>query len=313
MQPPNLRRMTHEGTADSGAREQVSRRISVVVLTYNRCHLLRQCVENVLMRTSERTTEIVIWNNGSKDETANYLEGLTDPRIVVVQHPTNIGVNAYSRAFRATSGDYLIEVDDDVVDAPPGWDETLLQAFERLPNIGYLAANLVNNPHDVTAQVMYGIQAHLYRIDEVNGVRLKVGGPVGGGCSLTSRELHDRVGGWSERSEAFWEEEGVFLAGLSRLGYGIAYLEDLRVEHHGGPYYSRTPPEKLAYWRSYNRVVARKDAIKRTLLRVPSVRGLNARFGLFQPPRHRPDYVSLYTDSEAGGGDSSNDTIGAHT
>ena len=133
---------------------------------------------------------------------------------MVVHHPKNIGVNAYARLFPETAGDYLIEVDDDVIDAPEAWDGTLLEAFEKLPEIGYLAANLAQNPHDITSGVMYGINAHLYRTEEVDGVRLKVGGPVGGWCSLTSRELHDRVGGWSEQDEAFWQEEGVFLEGL---------------------------------------------------------------------------------------------------
>jgi GT2 family glycosyltransferase len=272
-------------------------RISIVVLTHNRCHLLQQCVENVLLRTSPYTHEIVIWDNASTDETPRYLDSLTDPRIRVVHHPANIGVNAYARLFPTTSGEYLVEVDDDVVEAPVQWDRTLLDAFQRLPEIGYLAANLVHNPHDITSGVMYGVNAHLYRSEEVNGIRLKVGGPVGGWCSLTSRELHDRVGGWSEQVEAFWQEEGVFLEGLARLGYGAAYLEDLRVVHAGGPYYSQTPPEKLAYWRAYNRAVARKNAVKRLLLRLPYMRTLNARHGWFQPPRERPDYVQLYGDA----------------
>lgn len=94
-------------------------RVSIVVLTHNRCHLLRQCVDNVLLRTSGRTGEIVIWNNASTDGTAAYLDTLIDSRIRVVHHPTNIGVNAYARLFPQTTGDYLIEVDDDVIDAPP--------------------------------------------------------------------------------------------------------------------------------------------------------------------------------------------------
>ncbi len=256
------------------------------------------------MRTSMRTSEIIIWNNASNDGTAAYLDGLTEPRVTVVHNPTNIGVNAYARLFPNTSGDYLIEVDDDVIDAPPGWDKALVDAFAKVPNIGYLAANLVHNPHDITSGVMYGINAHLYRTEEVNGVRLKVGGPVGGWCSLTSREIHDRVGGWSERDEAFWQEEGSFLEQLGKFGYDFACLEDLRVLHASGPHYSRTPPEKLAYWRSYNRVVARKNAVKRALLRIPRIRALNAKHSWFQPPRERPDYVQLYDDAAEGDGGS---------
>jgi GT2 family glycosyltransferase len=278
------------------------RRVSVVVLTHNRVELLRQCVENVLLRTSGTTTEIVIWNNASTDGTREYLDHLTDHRIKVIHHPTNIGINAYSRAFKYATGEFLIEVDDDVIDAPRDWDKTLLEAFLRLPDVGYLAANLVHNPHDITSGVMYGINAHLYRIEEINGIRLKVGGPVGGWCTLTSRELYDRVGGWTEQSEAFWLEDGAYVARLGAIGYRAAHVEDLRVLHASGPHYSPTPREKLEYWRDYNRAVARKNAFKRLLLRVPSIRFLNDRHGWFQPPRERPDYVRLYEPVESDDG-----------
>ena len=71
--------------------------IAVVVLTHNRVHLLRKNVENVLLRTSPATREIVIWNNASTDGTAEYLESLDDPRIRVVRSEKNIGQNAYAR------------------------------------------------------------------------------------------------------------------------------------------------------------------------------------------------------------------------
>jgi GT2 family glycosyltransferase len=287
--PADLKRANSiDGALGAGAS------ISIVVLTHSRCHLLRQCVENVLLRTSPLVKEILIWDNASTDDTGAYLDSLTDPRITVVHHPTNIGVNAYSRAFPRTSGTHLIEVDDDLIGAPENWDERLFTALEGLPHVGYLAANLELNPHDVTSNVLYGVNAHMYRIEEVNGFMLKLGGPVGGWCSITSRELHDRVGGWSERDTAFWQEEGLYIASLERIGYVGAYLDDLRVVHAGGPHYSRPPAEKMEYWRAYNQRVARKNAVKRFLLAIPPVRRLNERHSWFQPPRTGPDYVQLY-------------------
>src|SRR5438105_7965322 len=123
--------------------------IAVVVLTYNRLHLLQRCVEDVLLRTSRKTREIVIWNNASTDGTREYLDTLSDPRFRVVHHDENIGQNAYALAFRGTASDYLVEVDDDIIDAPPDWDAALLEAYNRLPTVGYLAANLRDDAHDV--------------------------------------------------------------------------------------------------------------------------------------------------------------------
>jgi GT2 family glycosyltransferase len=256
--------------------------IAVVVLTYNRLHLLRQCVENVLGRTSAETTEIVIWNNASSDGTREYLDALSDPRIRVVHHGQNIAQNAYAEAFALTTAPYMIEVDDDIIDAPQDWDATLLEAFKRLPRMGYLAASLVDNPHDDTARDVYGRLADMYRIEEVNGVRLKLG-PVGGGCTMTSRAINDEVGGFpQDRKRVFFLEAKAYIAKLRKAGYEAAYLDGLEVLHAGGPHYYETTPEKRAYWEDYNKRVRRKNAVKRALLRIPFVRPLNDRFGLFQ-------------------------------
>jgi glycosyltransferase involved in cell wall biosynthesis len=151
--------------------------ISVVVLTHNRHELLRRCVNDVLLRTSEKTREIVIWDNGSDDGTREYLEALTDRRIRVVRSPENLGMNAYGRAFGLATQDYLIELDDDVIEAPARWDETLLEAFLRLPKIGYLAASLVDDPNDSASRYLTYLreQRNAYTRRELNGVAILEG------------------------------------------------------------------------------------------------------------------------------------------
>jgi GT2 family glycosyltransferase len=259
--------------------------VAIVVLTYNRAHLLRQCVENLLARTSKRVTEIVVWNNASTAETREYLDSLGDPRFRVVHHERNIGQNAYDEAFALTSAPYLVELDDDMIDAPEEWDATLLDAFLRLPQVGFLSANLVDNPHDETAQIMYGRNAHLYRVIEANGVRLKVGGPTGGGCSITSREIYDRVGGFGKNKEfVFFHEDAAYADKVKRLGYDVVYLNDLQVLHAGGAHYAEYGPEKRRYYELRDRRIRRREAVKRTLLRVPLVAPLNERYGWFYPP-----------------------------
>jgi GT2 family glycosyltransferase len=263
--------------------------IAIVVLTHNRVHLLRKCVENVLLRTSDRTREILIWDNASTDGTAEYLATIDDPRFRVVRSEENIGHNGYARGFRLTSSSHLVELDDDMVDAPPAWDATLLDAFERLPEVGFLAADLENDPHDEASRYRHVIRAHEYTLVEENGVRLLTG-PAGGGCAMTSRELHDRVGGWEERKgEVFWVEDGAYIGQIQRIGYRPAVLADLRLHHTGGAYYTEVTPAKAEFWRRYHAMRARREAAKRILVRVPFVRRLNARFGWFvaPPPRSR--------------------------
>lgn len=258
--------------------------IAVVVLTYNRVHLLRQCYEGVLARTSACTEEIVIWNNGSTDGTASYLDALDDPRVQVIHHDVNIGQNAYAKAFDLTSQSHLVELDDDIVDAPPRWDEMLMRAFERLPDVGFLAADLTDNPNDVASHVRHHVRPHLYEAFEENGIGL-LRGPTGGGCAMTSRQLYDRVGGFPQsRRRAFYLEDAAYIEQIERLGYRAAVLRDLRVTHAGGAFYGASTPEKEAYWAEVKRREARRRRIKRLLLALPMVRRLNARFAWFHEP-----------------------------
>lgn len=258
--------------------------IAVVVLTHNRVHLLQKCVENVLLRTSPATREIVIWDNASPDGTAEYLGSLDDPRIRVVISDENIGQNAYARAFRLTSAPYFIELDDDVVNAPAGWDATMLDAFKRLPEIGFLAADLEDDPFDLASRYRHHIRVHEYGLEVRNGVRLLTG-PAGGGCAMTSRELNERVGGFREdKKQVFWLEDEAYITDIAKLGFRSAVLADLKVHHTGGPHYTITPKEKAEYWQRYKARRARRAAVKRLLYRVPLFPRLNAHFRWFVPP-----------------------------
>lgn len=259
--------------------------IAIVAVTYNRLHLLRQCVENAIMRTSEQTREIVIWNNASTDGTREYLDSLDDPRIRIVHHPKNIGVNAYAIAFPQTRSEFLLELDDDITNAPQDWDKALLEAYKRLPEIGFLEAKLEDDGHSPRADLLYRKQADRYELRVVNGVRILEGGPVGGACTITSRELFDRVGGFERRKEAFFHEDGAYVRSIKKVGYHAAILDEIEVAHHGGPYYSQLVPEKIEYYKRRDRRVARKDAVKRMLLAAPFVGRLNSRHGWFQPPQ----------------------------
>ena len=256
--------------------------IAIVVLTHNRLELLRECVENVLGRTSSETREIVIWNNASTDGTGAYLDSLVDPRLRVVHHPHNIGQNAYADALGATTSEFMIELDDDVVDAPQDWDLTLRDAFVRLPEIGFLAADLEENPSDRASYDRY--HRHLFRAYEVDGIRL-LEGPTGGWCAITSRELYDRVGGMPrDPRKTYFLEDAAYIRRLAPLGFRRAILDDLHVLHAGGSLSETSIADKAEFYSELRRRQARRDAVKRALLAIPFVARLNERFQWFERP-----------------------------
>ncbi len=156
-----------------------------------------------------------------------------------------------------------------------------VQASSR---IGFLAADLEDDPYDLASRYRHHIRPHEYTLVEENGVRL-LRGPTGGGCAITSRELNERVGGFREdKKRVFWLEDAAYIEDIQRLGFEPAVLADLSVHHTGGPHYTETPKEKIEYWERYKAERARRNAVKRVLLRIPFVGRLNARFGWFVAP-----------------------------
>ena len=128
----------------------------------------------------------------------------------------------------------------------------MLDAFEKLPDVGFLAADLVDDPNDEASQYRHRIRAHEYTPVEENGVRLLTG-PAGGGCAMTSREVEPAGG--RLRSSATTRSSGSRTActseALGRAGYRAAVLADLRVHHTGGKYYTQPLKEKDEWWAAY--------------------------------------------------------------
>src|SRR4051812_5999677 len=97
---------------------------SVVVTTYNREQIVRRCVDSCL-RQSFADFEVVVVDDASSDGTVAALEAYEDPRVRVVSHERNRGINpARHTGTVAAEGEWVVVMDSD-------W-ELLPEALERL-------------------------------------------------------------------------------------------------------------------------------------------------------------------------------------
>ena len=262
--------------------------ISIVVVTYNRLSLLRRCVEDVLRHASDKTREIIVWNNASVDGTREYLDTLEESRLRIVHHSENIGTNAYAHAFALATQEYLVELDDDVIEAPDGWDEQMLAAFVGIPKMGYLSANLVDDPNDSASQYVKYLheERNAYTRREINGITILEGPTRGGGCTMTSRELYERIGGFRQSATISSFGTRTRRTCTTSTGSGIA-PQCWRISASGMPEARTTrrrDPQRTHFTSEQARINARKDFVKRVLLRAPFIAALNARHGWFEPP-----------------------------
>lgn len=91
--------------------------LSVVLPVYNGAADVEKAVQSILAQTFE-DFELIIINDGSKDESASVLESLDDPRIRLY-HQTNIGLAAtLNRGIDLARGVYIARQDQDDLSHP---------------------------------------------------------------------------------------------------------------------------------------------------------------------------------------------------
>lgn len=105
--------------------------VSIVILTRNRKNFLKQCLDSIISRTS-LDYEIIVVDNASTDGTTELLQNY--PKVIHLKLPENIGVIARNKGFEIAKGEYVAQIDDDVV-MMPNWLENSLKYFDD-PKVG---------------------------------------------------------------------------------------------------------------------------------------------------------------------------------
>ena len=109
--------------------------VTVCIPTYNRRELLSASLQSVL-RQSWTDVEIIVSDNASTDDTAEYIRSIDDPRLRYERLETNIGLfGNLSRALSLGSGRYRVMLPDDDL-MLPGNLEAKVRFLDEHPSAG---------------------------------------------------------------------------------------------------------------------------------------------------------------------------------
>lgn len=87
--------------------------VTIAIPTFNRAHLLVNCLRHALAQTYSHF-EILVSDNASSDRTAELLSQFDDPRLRVIRQPFNIGLLPnWNACLAEAKGDYIMVVSDD--------------------------------------------------------------------------------------------------------------------------------------------------------------------------------------------------------
>lgn len=228
--------------------------VSVIIPTRDRVDLLRPCVEGILNRSSWKNLEVLILDNGSREEqTQEYLHSIqkSDPRVRVVRADIPFNWSRLNNiGARESRGDVFIFLNNDTQVISPGWIESLA-GYASLPDVGVVGGLLLFEDgtiqHSGVVVGMGGWADHVFRTQQpshfvgepfVSPVLTRNVLAVTGACAAITREKFELLGGFDESFIICGSDVELCLRAY-RHGYFNVMCAEARLYHYESK--TRTP------------------------------------------------------------------------
>lgn len=244
-------------TAGNGRREYSA---SIVIPLFNKVDYTRKCVEALSATVdSGESVEIVLVDNGSTDDTAEFLS-LLGGDVVIVRNTKNLGfATACNQGARVSRGRNIVFLNNDTV-TQPGWLAALLAAAKE-EGAGVCGARLLypdgRIQHAGVAFDEKGIGYHIFNgfpKDHPAVMKRRRFQAVTAACMLVRRDLFEALGGFDEGYRNGFEDVDFCLRAGER-GHRVLYVPECAVIHHeetteGRKAHDRENLERfLAHWK----------------------------------------------------------------
>lgn len=227
---------------------------SITILNWNSRALLEQCLAALAAQTC-RSFELIVVDNGSKDDSAAWL-ARTDvaalvaapAKVIMLDHNTGFAAGM-NTGMRASAGQWLMPLNVDVFLAPD-FLEQAITAVRRHPEAAMLGARVLrhlNGPTDDVICTGVWLASHLSIVTQLDdaGDERAVFGPAGC-CPLFRRDALEAARlepAWTHGSMPEFYDEQYFAYGedvdlylrLQLLGFGCVYVPAMTCWHvHSG-------------------------------------------------------------------------------
>jgi GT2 family glycosyltransferase len=212
--------------------------MSIVVLNWNGLDDTKICLEH-LRKLTYPNYEIIVVDNGSRQDSKDYLSQLSD--ITYVDNPKNRGfTGGHIDGLKHCKGEYIVLLNNDAV-MQQDYLSKALEAFDD-PQVAVVGGRSYfwndENPILDENNAFYSYQ----NVNVVTGEAFmqqtdfnvpQVTNNVSGSAAVVRRTVIDEVGYLHDRFFAYFEETDLF-ARIKRAGYKIMYDPRLHIWHRNG-------------------------------------------------------------------------------
>ena len=228
--------------------------VSVVIPTYNAVNTIRRALDSVLAQTYEAITEIIVVDDGSEDETPDFVR-TNYPDARVIEQENAGAAAARNTGVAAATGEYVAFLDDDD-EWFPKKTEVQMSCFRKCPGLRMTLTEIVlvkdDRPRPVPSNDAEGDSGGwLLEPLTFSGCFPTV--PFHYGCSgwVFDRALFEECGPFGQlrrRQDREWLWRALF------LGFSIAFVRR-PLYHYYGADFRRTPEERADFARAWYAVL----------------------------------------------------------
>jgi GT2 family glycosyltransferase len=211
--------------------------ISVIIVTYNRCDDLRECLASIFRQTYPAgRVEVIVVDDGSTDRTPSLLKQITrrHPRVHCASQANQGPAAARNLGLKRASGEFIFFFDDDCW-AEENLLERLMQCAHR--HLGVAAFGVTTIP--IFPQTFFQPLQNFFRnrtlrAKEQTGpasVLRGFGGRLSTDCSLVRASAIKAVGGFNVKFKHAGEDPDFWFR-MTQQGYALALLNEPLARHH---------------------------------------------------------------------------------
>jgi len=212
--------------------------VSIVVPNYNQLKYTKQFVESVYTN-SNNPFELIIVDNGSDKETAEYLKELEKKdEVKIIFNKINQGFPiAVNQGIAIANGQYILIANNDIV-VTKNWLGSLLKAINKDESIG-LAGPISNavSGLQIDKDAKYSTMDEMHKYAEQISIKNKnqtLEFPrLAFLCTLIKKEVIEKIGGLDERFSPGNFEDDDFCLRSQLSGYKAVIARDIFIHHYG--------------------------------------------------------------------------------
>jgi GT2 family glycosyltransferase len=227
--------------------------VSIVIVTFDNLKYTKLCIESIYSKTAYPNFELVVVDNGSSDETPDYLAALkqSHDNIRVILNKENLGfASANNIGIRESTGAYIILLNNDTI-VTRHWISGLIRHFKdpQVGMVGPVTNNIGNEAKIIVDYRATAEETDLSKIERFSDRYTRKKRDVyfeiqrlAMFCVAIPRHTINKIGLLDERFSIGMFEDDDYSLRVAKAGFKILCAEDVFIHHFGGASFNKLAP-----------------------------------------------------------------------